>query len=213
MKSTAALGAVLALTLPGVPAVEAATARPSVALHASSRVANYGWAVTLSGTVGSHAAGRPVSILAQRVGAPGFTTVGIATTTAGGAYSFPVKPMVQTAFRASSRDGTSGQVRIDVRPAVVLAVARARTATFIVETVTERALAGRYVDVQRQNRVGRWVTLERVRLSATATPMIAAAKFTLRIPRGTSTLRAALPQAQAGTNYLGATSVARSFTR
>ena len=65
-----------------------------------------------------------------------------------------------------------------------------------------------YVLVQRKNSRGTWSTVKRVTLGA-----MSAARFSVRVPSGTSRIRTFLPASQAGTGYLASGSRTLTVTR
>jgi hypothetical protein len=94
-----------------------------------------------------------------------------------------------------------------VRPQVGFRVkaARGRVVTFFTKVRGARSFAGKFVNLQRKNRLGRWVTLKRVTLGSTSS-----ATFKSRLPRGRSTVRLFMPAAQAAPGYVAG--ISRSLT-
>jgi plastocyanin len=174
----------------------------------------YGSAVTLSGTVSNRRGGETVSVFAKPTGQNQFTSVGSATTAPNGNWSFVVRPRLQTAYEARWRPAgptvTSPQTVVNVRPQVGFRVksATGRVVTFFTKVRGARAFAGKFVNLQRKNRLGRWVNLRKVTLGSTS-----AATFKARLPRGRSTVRVFMPAAQAAPGYVAGISRVRTLTR
>jgi plastocyanin len=174
----------------------------------------YGGSVTLSGAVSSRQAGQTVNVFAKPFGQTQFATVGSATTGPNGAWSFVVKPRLQTAYEARWKPTgplvTSPQTMVNVKPQVGLTkkAAVGRIVTFFTKVRGARSFAGKYVNLQRRNSLGRWVNLKRVTLSSTS-----ARTFKVRLPRGRSRVRVFMPAAQAAPGYLAGTSRVLTLTR
>ena len=181
--------------------------RASVTLSAPRPTAAYRAPLTLSGFVSSQAASESVVVNAQECGTTAFTRVGSATTTAGGSWSFVVKPRINTVYQARWRANDSSAVTIKVRPAIRLTRvgSRFRARVTAAQTFTRKTI----VFQRYRTAVRRWATLKRVTLGASTTPsagtFVTPANFRAQIRRGWR-LRVLLPQAQAGTCYLAAPS-------
>jgi plastocyanin len=163
----------------------------------------YGGAVTLSGSVSNRRAGETVTVFAKPQGQNQFTSVGSATSTPNGNWSFIVKPRLQTAYEARWRPSgptvASPQTVVNVRPQVGFRVkgATGRVVTFFTKVRGARSFAGKRLAFQRRNSVGRWVTLKRVTLTSTSS-----ATFRSRLPRGRSRVRLFMPLAQTAPGYV-----------
>ena len=174
----------------------------------------YGGSVTLSGAVSSRQAGQTVNVFAKPFGQTQFATVGSATTGPSGAWSFVVKPRLQTAYEARWKPTgplvTSPQSTVNVKPQVGFSVrsARGRIVTFFTKVRGVRSFGGKYVNLQRRNSLGRWVNLKRVTLGSTS-----AATFKTRLPRGRSRVRVFMPAAQAAPGYVAGTSRVLTLSR
>jgi plastocyanin len=186
----------------------AAEAARSVTLAAARSTVTYGGSVMLSGTISSGAAGEKADVLARPLGQTSFTKVGDVATTAGGQWSFPVKPTIETAYQVRWTNAESGAVTIRVRPRVGLGIVSVRLGIFTTRVTAARSFAGKVVFFQRRNSLGQWVSMKRIRLNASS-----AARFRARLPRGNSRIRVYLPQAQAGAGYLAGISPARLVRR
>jgi plastocyanin len=187
---------------------------PTVSLEASGTVVRYGSPTTISGSVVPRASGTTVDILAKSADETAYTKVSSVVTTNGGAYTLPVTPDLSTSYRAEFQNGTARVVSpvtlVSVRPAVGL-VLRSRSdgrARFTVKVTSGITYEGAYVRVQRQNSFGGWTTLKRATLGSFST-----ARFTVRLPNGTSRIRAFLPTTQAGAGYLSSTSRTATLSR
>jgi plastocyanin len=188
--------------------VVAAEAARSVTLAAARSTVTYGGSVTLSGTVSTAAASETAEVLARPLDQTSFTKVGDVTTTAGGEWSFAVKPTIQTAYQVRWKNAESGAVTIKVRPRVGLGIVSVRLGIFTTKATAARSFAGKLVLFQRRNSLGQWVSIKRIRLNASS-----AARFRARLPRGNSRIRVYLPPAQAGAGYLAGISAARLIRR
>lgn len=181
--------------------------RSSVTLSAPRPTATFAAPVTLSGVVSNQLANESVAVQSQECGKTAYTRLGTATTTAGGNWSFIVKPTINTVYQATWRTNTSSAVTVKVRPAIRLSRVRTR---FTARVTAGQSFAGKAILLQRYRpAMRRWATLKRVALGAATTPtagtFVTSARFRARIRRGWR-LRVFLPQAQAGTCYLAAPS-------
>ena len=186
----------------------------TVTQQASPALIVYGGSVTLSGAVSSRQAGQTVNVFAKPSGQNQFSSVGSATTGPNGAWSFVVKPRLQTAYEARWRPQgptfTSPQSVVNVKPQVGLVrrAASGRVVTFFSRVRGARSFAGKFVHLQRRTSLGRWVNLKRVTLGSTS-----AATFKARLPRGRSRVRVFMPAAQAAPGYVAGTSRVLTLTR
>jgi hypothetical protein len=182
------------------------TVGPAATLATSSQTVVYRHVVTLSGAVSSKRENERVSVFAQRLGTGSFTSVTTVLTGPGGIWNLTVRPPIRTTYKTIWNGFTSATVTVGVRPAVSLRV-RPRL-RFITHVGGGRSFAGRVVQLQRHRLDGRWVTIARARLDGRS-----AATFRARLPRGRSTLRAAISVNQAGAGYLAGFSEWRSVRR
>lgn len=180
-------------------------ARRSVTLQGSRTSVTFGGSATLSGVVSDQQAGENVAVFAQECGNATFTRVNAATTAAGGNWSLAVKPTINTVYQARWRTAESQTFTVKVRPRITLRRVGSR---YTVRLTAGRSFAGKLVSFQRRA-LGRWVTIRRVRLTATSTPVagtvVTSRTFRARVRSGLR-LRVFLPQAQAGACYLAAPS-------
>jgi plastocyanin len=181
--------------------------RTAVTVASSRRAVPFAAPYTLTGVVSSQEAGQAVSVLAQACGQTMFARVGDATTTAGGRWTFTVKPRLNTTYRARWRATESPAVAANVRPSLRLTRARGR---FAVRVTAAQSFTRKLVLLQRYRpAVRRWSTLKSVKLGPSRTPvagtLVTSAGFRTRVRRGWR-VRAFLPQPQAGTCYVASTS-------
>ena len=169
----------------------------ALTLGASTNQAVYGTTVTLSGAVWSRQTGVKITIYGQQIGATTFSTLGTVLTGAGGAWSFPVRPKIQTSYRADAPDGTSSASTVGVRPAVSLRIITG--ARFSSRVVGGSSFVGKMVQFQRLLPGNRWKTLAKARLNAKSSAVFSTAS----LPKGTSEVRVAMSVNQAGRGYLG----------
>jgi plastocyanin len=177
----------------------------SVTLATSSPKVTFGSSIRLSGIASSHKAGESVTISARPFESSSFANLATVTTVANGAWSYAAKPTIQTSYRADWKRAISTAVTIGVRPQV--AFRKLAGSRFFTKATAVRSFAGKYVQVQRRSG-SRWVTVKRVRLSATSS-----ATFKVTLPRGTSSVRVAMSVNQAGTGYLAGLSRTLAVSR
>ena len=77
-----------------------------------------------------------------------------------------------------------------------------RYVTFSTKATSAIPYAGKSVYIQRRNSLGQWVSLKRVVLKSSTI----ATRTTVRIPKGLSSIRILMPQAQVGTGYVAGVS-------
>jgi len=176
--------------------------KTSVTLAAPKPTAPFAAPLTLSGVISSQQTGEAVSVSAQECGKTAFTQLGSATTTAGGTWTFIVKPALKTVYRARWRTTDSALVTVNVSPRLKLSRTRSR---FTVRVTAAQAFTGKLVFLQRYRAAAkRWATVKRVKLGAAKPPaagaVVTAASFRARVRRGWR-VRTILTQAQAGTCY------------
>ena len=181
--------------------------KTSVTLSPSRKVAPFKAPVTLSGFISSQETGESVAVSAQECGKTTFTQLGTATTTAGGNWTFVVKPTLNTVYRARWRTTDSPTTTVSVTPKIRLTRLRSR---FTVRVSAGLGFIGKSVAFQRYRpSVRRWATLKRVTLKTVKPPVagtiVTSTSFRSRVRRGWR-LRALLPQAQAGSCYVSAAS-------
>ena len=182
-------------------------ARTSVSISAARATTTYLVPLNLSGVISSLAANESVVVNGQACGKTAFTRVGAATTTAGGNWTFAVRPTINTTYQARWGRTDSSTVLVKVRPKIRLTRVGSR---FNARVTAAQAFTGKVILFQRYRPVvRRWATLKRVTLAASTTPtagtFVTPARFRAAIRRGWR-LRAFLPQTQAGTCYLAAPS-------
>ncbi len=182
-------------------------ARTSVTISAARATTTFLVPLNLSGVISSQQANEPVVVNGQECGKPAFTRVGAATTTAGGNWTFAVKPTINTTYQARWRTTDSTTVLVKVRPKIRLTRVGSR---FKARVTAAQSFTGKTILFQRYRPVvRRWATLKRVRLGASTTPtagtFVTPANFRARIRLGWR-FRVFLPQLQAGTCYLAAPS-------
>ena len=182
-------------------------ARTSVTISAARATTTFLVPLNLSGVISSQQANESVVVQGQECGKTTFTRVGSATTTAGGNWTFAVKPAINTTYQARWRTTDSSTVLVKVRPKIRLTRVGSR---FKARVTAAQSFSGKTIVFQRYRAgVRRWTTLKRVTLGASTTPtagtFVTPANFRARIRKGWR-LRVLLPQAQAGTCYLAAPS-------
>lgn len=180
---------------------------PTVSLDSSANVVMYGAGTTLSGQTVPSTAGTMVDIMAMASGETTYSKVASVATTNGGAYTLAVTPEIETSYRAEFQNGTARVVSSvsaeQVRPRVglVLRTVKGIRAYLTVRATSSLTYEGKYVLVQRKNSFGRWTTVKRTTLGTFSSD-----RFAVRLPNGTSRIRALLPASQAGVGYLSSAS-------
>ena len=153
-----------------------------------------------------------MTVFAQTFGEGSFRSIATVLTAADGTWRYVARPRIRTSYLASWNGGRSGATEVGVRPAVSLR----RTSAGLLSTRVAgvRPFAGRFVQLQRRNAAGRWVTIKRLRLNSRSTAIFRPVTFRAALPRGTaSTLRIAISINQAGAGYLGGFSRTILFRR
>jgi plastocyanin len=175
-------------------------APPTLTFAISTSMVTYGQQATLTGQVSSRAAGETVTIYYQPYPQPNLIQRATVLTGADGTFSFLVQPRILTTYQASWKGAFSLPASVEVRPKVTIG----RNAGWIIHVYGGRSFAGRGVQLQRLNpSTGQWVTLRLARLNLSSwikvTPDV-------KLPKGTSKIRAAISVNQAGAGFLGSMS-------
>lgn len=168
----------------------------------------YGGAVVLTGKLPVAKAGEKVMLRAEvltRTGTKQTSSVAEVMSTASGAFSFTTVPAAQTTYTVTwqatpATPTTSNAVTVRVAPRIGLGIVKkvGRYVTFSTKATSTIPYAGRSVYVQRRNSLGQWVSLKRVVLKSSTI----ATRTTVRIPKGLSSIRILMPQAQVGIGYV-----------
>jgi plastocyanin len=166
----------------------------NVTLSAASATVVYGNSTTVSGAVTNQLTNEPVTLSSQPYGQKTVQSVATQMTQANGAFSFGVSPTIQTIYQAHWRTTSSPAVTINVAPRVGFGLSGR---LYIAKVTSDITYAGHYVLAQRRNAIGGWTTVKRVYLGTNSR-----AVFRLRLPKGRSVLRLALPPSQAGVGYV-----------
>ncbi|HZS23923.1 MAG TPA: cupredoxin domain-containing protein [Gaiellaceae bacterium] len=181
----------LATSHKGTVHVEAPAA--NVSLSAATTTIVYGSSTTVSGAVTNGLANQSVSLTAVPYG-KGTQSIATQSSGANGAFSFGVSPTIQTAYTAHFKTASSPSVTVNVAPRVGFGQSGR---LFIAKVTSDLSYGGKFVLVQRRNLVGGWTTLKHVYLGTNSRGV-----FTLRLVKGRSVLRLALPPSQAGAGYV-----------
>jgi plastocyanin len=181
--------------------------RASVTLTSARTSTAYAAALTLSGVVSNQQANETVIVQSQDCGKTTLTRLGTATTTAGGNWTFTVRPTINTVYQGRWRTNDSAKLSVKVSPAIRLTRSGRR---FTVQATAAQSFTGKIVAFQRYRAATRrWATVKRVTLGAATTPtagtFVTSARFRSAVRRG-SRVRVLLPQAQAGACYAAGTS-------
>jgi len=162
----------------------------------------------LTGNVSTAKAGEVLTVLALPYGELAARPIGTATTTTGGAWTFKVRPSIQTQYQVKTTSSTAPPITIRVHPRVGLGYQLGIFSTKVTGGAGTTSFAGKIVFFQRRNASGRWVTLDKVVVNLTSQ-----AKFKVKLPSGVSFARVYITRAQAGAGYLDGVSHTRRFTR
>jgi plastocyanin len=183
--------------------ITVAAASGSLSISAKPVLITYGSQTVLAGKLSSPAVGENVDVFAQSCGTPAATKTATVQTTAGGAYSASVKPLMRTAYTTKSRALTSSVVNVRVRPRIRLAKVAAHR--YSVRVRAARSFAGKYASFQRySSTLHRWVAVRRVLLKANSTgvaPTVLTTRSFRSSIRGGRRVRITLPQTQVGSCY------------
>lgn len=179
------------------------TVKPGVSLTATPPTVTYGASTTLGGNVSTNLAGENVTVNAQECGKTGFTKIATVTSVANGAWTYVVKPTLNTIYQAGWKNTKSAQLTVKVGP--VVGLKRIRRGRFTASVAATQSFVGKYVVLQRFVRTRRaWKSVKHVSLRklkpGIAPTMISSAGFRARVARRTR-LRLLLTQAQAGACY------------
>ena len=180
----------------------------SPSLSVSKTKAIYGGAVVLSGKVPVAKAGEKVTLRAEvltRTGTKQTSSVAEVMSTASGAFSFTTVPTAQTTYTVNwqatpATATTSSPVAVSVAPRIGVGIVKkvGRYVTFSMKATSAIPYVGKSVYVQRRNSLGQWISLKRVVLKSSTI----ATRATVRIPKGLSSIRILMPQAQVGIGYV-----------
>ena len=177
-------------------------AQEALTLSVAPRTVAYGAKVMLSGTLSTHKTGENVDILAQACGASAATKTTTVQTTANGAFSAVVQPLMNTTYTVKVRNTTSAAAAVSVRPK--LRLGKLAPHRYSLRVSAAQTFAGKYANFQRYTGT-RWVAVKSVLLHANTTGVaptaISTATFRSAIKAGLR-VRVVLGQAQVGTCYL-----------
>ncbi len=181
-------------------------AAEALSLSAAPRIVAYGAKVTLSGTLSTQKTGENVDVLAQACGASAATKAMTVQTTANGAFSAVVQPLMNTTYTVKVRNTTSNAATVAVRPK--LRLGKIAPHRYSLRATAAQTFAGKYANFQRYNGTG-WIAVKSVLLRANTTgvapTVISTATFRSAIRAGLR-VRVVLGQAQVGTCYRSGTS-------
>jgi plastocyanin len=176
-------------------------AAEALTLVASAHHLVYGGHSTLSGVLSSHRSGENVDVFALGCGANGAVKVSTVQTTANGAYSATVQPLLNTSYTVKVKGTTSPATALTVRPRLHLGKTAAHR--FAPRVFSSTTFAGKYTSFQRYTG-SRWIhvrtALLRSSTSGVLPTVITTASFTSKIHTGIR-VRAVVGQAQVGGCY------------
>jgi plastocyanin len=132
---------------------------PAVTIGTATPIIDYGQSTHVSGAVSSAKAGETVTVWAQPYGTVSPVQVATLMTAANGVWDLSVKPSLLTTYFARWKSLASQPVGVQVRPAIVLGVAK-RFAS--VKVKADRSLKGKKVYLQKFSRFHEWVKVRSV---------------------------------------------------
>ena len=173
----------------------------SLTLGSSLSTVIYGSSTQLNGQISNQLSNQPVTLSAQQYG-KSVQSVQSTTTQSSGTYIFGVTPTISTTYTTHYTVSNSNPVTVNVAPRVGFGRSGR---TFIAKVTSDLSYTGKYVMVQKKNKVGGWYTFKRLYLGDSSR-----ATFTSHLPKGSYTMRLYLPASQAGLGYVQ--SVSRMIT-
>lgn len=132
---------------------------PAITIGTATPIIDYGQSTHVSGAVSSGKAGETVTVWAQPYGTVSPVQVATLMTAANGVWDISVKPALLTTYFARWKSLASQPVGVQVRPAIVLGVAK-RVAS--VKVKADRSLRGKKVYLQKFTRFHEWVKVRSV---------------------------------------------------
>lgn len=121
-----------------------------------------------------------------------------------GAFSFTTAPIAETIYTVTwqpnpaSTTEASAVVRVAPRVGLAAVGRVGRSVTFSANATSAIPYAGRSVEVQRRNALGRWIFVKRVVLESSTL----VTRLTARLPKGLSRVRIVMPRSQVGSGYV-----------
>ena len=180
----------------------------SPSLSANKPKVIFGGAVVLTGKLPVAKAGEKVVLRAEvltTTGTKQTSSVAEVLSTASGAFTFTTAPTARTTYTVGWQATpavatTSTPVTVTVAPRIGIGIVKkvGRYVTFSTKATSAVPYAGKSVYIQRRNSLGQWVSLKRVVLKSSTI----ATRATVRIPKGLSSIRILMPQAQVGIGYV-----------
>jgi plastocyanin len=141
-------------------------AGPTVSLAAKPPTVKYLAATALSGADSAKRVNQNVTLLGKDCKAANFNKLTTAKTGTGGTFAFTDKPAMNTAYEAKIGTATSKEIAVKVQPTIQLSkVGRHK---FSVAVSAASSFTGKQVLFQKRRTSGKWVTVKKVTLKATA---------------------------------------------
>ena len=182
--------------------VTVTAAAESISVNAAPRLIAFGAHVTLSGVLSTHKTGENVDVLATPCGASAASKLLTVQTTANGAYSAVVQPLLNTSYTVKVRNTTSGAVAVSVRPKV--RIGKVAPHRYSLRVSAAQSFGGKYASFQRYNGT-RWIAVKTVLLAASSTgvapTVVTTGSFRSTLKAGLR-VRVVIGQAQVGSCYL-----------
>jgi plastocyanin len=178
----------------------------ALTLVASLRSVVYGEHSTLSGVLSSHKVGENVDVFALGCGTNGAVKVATVQTTANGAFTASVQPLLNTSYTVKVKNTTSPAIPVTVHPRLHLGKTAAHR--FAPRVSASTTFAGKRTSFQRYTG-SQWIYVRSALLRTNTTgvlpTVITTGAFTSAIRAGIR-VRAVVGQAQVGSCYLPGTS-------
>ena len=193
-------------TFAGTLTVTAPPVPDTLSLFADPQESVFSNKVTMTGELSSKKVGVDVVVLAQPCGRATATKVATVQTTAGGEYTTDLRTARNTVYTVQVGNTTSPEAEVKVEPRMRLG--RVAAHRYSLRVFAAQSFAGKFATFQRFNG-SRWISVKRVRLAKNSTNILPTVISSVSFRWNSNArpkVRALLPQGQAGSCYLAATS-------
>lgn len=181
---------------------------PSVSIGLSQPIVYYGQSLQVGGSISTGASGQSVEIDAQTWGQPSPVQLAIVKTGTNGAFGYSVTPSLYTTYVARWNGTASGNVVVQVKPAIHLLP---EEAGYMHATVSApMSLWHKHLYLQRLSSLGQWVNIAALDLGPQSGRIFRPAAY---LPIGVSHIRVFLSVNQAGNGLLASQSGTQTITR
>jgi plastocyanin len=169
----------------------------SVTIKSSRNVGIFGDAMTLSGTISTKTAGQHVTVSATPATGPAYSYDVV--TDANGNWTLQVQPRANTTFKATWDTATSAPLAVNLRPR--LTFQKVGRHQYLVVVLAAHSMAGKQLDIARRIG-GKYVVFTHAKIASIARTSTTSVAYFVIVVRAGTHLRAFLPKAQVGTDYL-----------